>query len=49
MAIARNGEGGIRTPVRCDPKLDFESSAFNRSATSPDDHNIVLWPKEYYE
>ncbi len=30
-----NGEGGIRTPVRCDPKLDFESSAFNRSATSP--------------
>ena len=30
-----NGEGGIRTPVGCDPKLDFESSAFNRSATSP--------------
>lgn len=30
-----NGEGGIRTPD--DPKaiLDFESSAFNRSATSP--------------
>ncbi len=30
-----NGEGGIRTPVRFDPKTDFESAAFNRSATSP--------------
>ena len=29
------GEGGIRTPVTLARKADFESAAFNRSATSP--------------
>jgi hypothetical protein len=29
------GEGGIRTLERVAPLLDFESSAFNHSATSP--------------
>ncbi len=29
------GEGGIRTPVTLTGELDFESSAFSRSATSP--------------
>ena len=29
------GEGGIRTPGTVPRTLDFESSAFNRSATSP--------------
>ena len=30
------GEGGIRTLDRFDPTHDFESCAFNHSATSPD-------------
>jgi hypothetical protein len=30
------GEGGIRTHVRHSPKPDFESGAFDHSATSPD-------------
>jgi hypothetical protein len=30
-----NGEGGIRTPGKFDPSTDFESAAFNHSATSP--------------
>ena len=29
------GRGGIRTHGRFDPTLDFESSAFNHSATLP--------------
>lgn len=29
------GEGGIRTLEQIAPLLDFESSAFNRSAASP--------------
>jgi hypothetical protein len=29
------GEGGIRTPGRVTPTSDFESGAFNHSATSP--------------
>ena len=29
------GEGGIRTHGRMTPSLDFESSPFNRSGTSP--------------
>jgi hypothetical protein len=29
------GRGGIRTPVRIAPKPDFESGAFNHSATLP--------------
>ncbi len=35
LLVLRYGEGEIRTPVRCDPKSDFESDAFNHSATSP--------------
>ncbi len=31
-----SGEGGIRTLEQIAPLLDFESSAFNHSATSPD-------------
>lgn len=31
----RNGERGIRTPVRFDPKIVFETTAFNHSAISP--------------
>ena len=30
------GEGGIRTPVTVARKSDFESDAFDHSATSPD-------------
>lgn len=30
-----SGEGGIRTLEQVAPLLDFESSAFNHSATSP--------------
>lgn len=33
--LGASGEGGIRTPVDPEAQLDFESSAFNRSATSP--------------
>ena len=29
------GEGGIRTRVELTPKVDFESTAFNHSATPP--------------
>jgi hypothetical protein len=36
IALIRYGEGGIRTLGRCDPSTDFESAAFNRSATSPE-------------
>ena len=32
------GEGGIRTHERVAPLLVFKTSAFNRSATSPDDY-----------
>ena len=31
----RDGEGGIRTPEGCDTLTDFESAAFDHSATSP--------------
>lgn len=34
------GEGGIRTPVRFDPKIVFETTAFNHSATSPGRQNM---------
>jgi hypothetical protein len=34
------GEGGIRTHVRHSPKPDFESGAFDHSATSPDSVNF---------
>lgn len=40
-----NGEGEIRTPVGYDPKPDFESGAFNRSATSPGAHKLLYSPK----
>ena len=30
-----SGERGIRTPVRFDPEMVFETTAFNHSATSP--------------
>ena len=33
--ISTNGEGGIRTPDEFDPITDFESAAFDHSATSP--------------
>lgn len=29
MLLDLNGEGGIRTPVRFDPKTDFESAVAN--------------------
>ena len=35
FGIFLNGERGIRTLVRFDPKTVFETAAFNRSATSP--------------
>jgi hypothetical protein len=33
--LLAGGEGGIRTHVRVAPKPDFESGAFDHSATSP--------------
>ena len=39
-SLKRNGEGGIRTLGGYDPTTDFESAAFNRSATSP---GGVVW------
>ena len=36
----RVGDGGIRTPGRVAPTLDFESSAFNHSATSPEARSL---------
>ena len=36
------GEGGIRTHERVAPLLVFKTSAFNRSATSPDVINSYL-------
>lgn len=35
------GEGGIRTLGRVAPTLDFESSTFDHSATSPDSVSFV--------
>ena len=35
------GEGGIRTPVKFDPKIVFETTAFNHSATSPRQHQAT--------
>ena len=35
MCQSKSGEGGIRTPVDPEAQPDFESGAFNRSATSP--------------
>jgi hypothetical protein len=35
LSQSSSGEGGIRTLDRIAPMLDFESSAFNHSATSP--------------
>ena len=35
------GEGGIRTHGRFDPTLDFESSTFDHSATSPNQGVII--------
>jgi hypothetical protein len=37
------GEGGIRTHVRHSPKPDFESGAFDHSATSPD--SVFYYPE----
>ena len=34
--MSNGGEGGIRTHERVAPLLVFKTSAFNRSATSPD-------------
>jgi hypothetical protein len=34
MDGVKTERGGFEPPLSC-PKLDFESSAFNRSATSP--------------
>ena len=36
------GEGGIRTPVGVTPELDFESSTFGLSVTSPPGHRYIL-------
>src|SRR5580698_9100933 len=35
VRVASSGEGGIRTPGTRKGTLDFESSAFDHSATSP--------------
>jgi hypothetical protein len=40
--IIKNGEERIRTSVRCDPKADFESAAFNHSATSPEAQKAII-------
>ena len=37
------GEGGIRTHGRFDPTLDFESSTFDHSATSPNRILIIAF------
>ena len=37
------GEGGIRTHGRFDPTLDFESSTFDHSATSPNQALIIAF------
>ena len=36
------GEGGIRTHERVAPLLVFKTSAFNRSATSPENKLLYL-------
>jgi hypothetical protein len=36
QASSFGGEGGIRTHGRVAPTLDFESSTFDHSATSPE-------------
>ena len=38
----KNGEGGIRTPDEPKPIIDFESTAFNHSATSPGVYSVKL-------
>jgi hypothetical protein len=40
--LSRYGEERIRTSVRCDPKADFESAAFNHSATSPEAQKAII-------
>ena len=44
-----SGEGGIRTPDTASRVLVFETSAFNRSATSPEEPIIrrVAWSVEW--
>ena len=37
------GEGGIRTHERVAPLLVFKTSAFNRSATSPEKINLIYY------
>ena len=39
------GEGGIRTHERVAPLLVFKTSAFNRSATSPNKQHYLLLSK----
>ena len=39
--MKNGGEGGIRTPVTIARKSDFESDAFDHSATSPGGTSVV--------
>ena len=44
--LCSGGEGGIRTHGRVAPTLDFESSTFDHSATSPGtafSYSSLLW------
>ena len=41
------GEGGIRTHERVAPLLVFKTSAFNRSATSPDCKHSTYYYQSY--
>ncbi len=41
LSEINGGEGGIRTLGRVAPTLDFESSTFDHSATSPDSVSFV--------
>ena len=46
QSYLNGGEGGIRTPVTLARKADFESAAFDHSATSPgrNTYSIVTTP-----
>jgi hypothetical protein len=44
--VSKNGgRGGIRTHVRVSPKPDFESGAFNHSATLPVESSAVYFAR----
>ena len=44
LGVDSSGEGGIRTRVKVAPETDFESAAFDLSATSPAYQNNELHP-----